>query len=242
MPKRLFHFILTLLLGVIVTSAHAASFDCKLAHGKIETMICADRAVSALDEQLGAAYARLRKTSGDEKAEKPLQLAWLKLRNNCEDVACLQRAYAARIAELQARSASASPLAGIWKKEYACDRLSGMYAERCKQGERDMFKLAIVVKGDRVCILHVVWANMGNRIDEVEDDQPSMTGKVSGNMATIRFLSTWGGTGTATLRVDGNTLHWKVSAKDDGESWIPDEEVLPRVPADPGERMPKCEG
>jgi uncharacterized protein len=241
MPKRLCHLILTVLLGLSITPARAASFDCKLAHGKIETMICADRAVSAFDEQLAAAYAHIRKTSGDEKAEKLLQLAWLKLRNSCEDMACLQRAYAMRIAELQARSASASPLVGIWKKEYACDRLSGIYAERCKQGERDMFKLAIVVNGDRVCILHVVWANMGNRIDEVEDDQASMTGKVSGKMATVRFLSTWGGTGTAILRADGNTLHWKVSAKDNGESWIPDEEVLVRVPAGPVDRMPKCE-
>lgn len=240
MPKRLVHLVLTLLLGLIAATASAASFDCKLAHGKIETMICADSGVSALDERLGAAYAHIRKTSSDEKAEKANQLAWLKARNTCGDAACLQRAYAARIAELQARAASASRLVGIWKKEYACDRLSGIYEERCKQGERDMFKLAIVVNGDRVCILHVVWANMGNRIDEVEDDQPSMTGKVNGNVATVRFGSTWGGTGTAILRTDGNTLHWKVNAKDHGESWIPDEEVLPRVSADPYDRMPRC--
>jgi hypothetical protein len=42
------------------------------------------------------------------------------------------------------------------------------------------------------------------------------------------------------LRVEGNALHWKVSAKDKGESGIPDEEVLPRIPAGPYDRMPEC--
>jgi uncharacterized protein len=231
---------LTLLLSFIATAANAASFDCRLAQGKVETMICADSGISKLDEQLDAAYTQVRKTSGDERAEKAMQLAWLKGRNTCTDLACIQRAYASRVAELRARSASASPLAGIWKKEFSCDQLAGVYEERCRQGERDKFQLSIVVDGGHVCALHVVWANMGNRIDEVEDRQPSMTGKADGKVATVRFRSTWGGTGTAILRVQGNALHWKVSVKDKGESWIPDEAVLQRIPAAPYDRMPEC--
>jgi uncharacterized protein len=227
-------------LSFIATIANAASFDCKLAHGKVEPMICADSGISKLDEQLDAAYAQVRKASGDERAEKTMQLAWLRTRNTCTELACLQRAYRSRLAELHARAASDSPLVGIWRKELSCAQLSGLYAEKCKQGERDKFQLSIVVNGDHVCGLHVVWANMGNRVDEVEDLEPSMTGKADGKAAKVHFSSTWGGTGTAILRVEGNALHWIVSAKDQGESWIPDEAVLQRIPADPYDRMPEC--
>lgn len=240
MHNFLFSAFLTLVLSFIATTANAASFDCKLAQGKVETMICADSGISKLDEQLDSAYAHIRKTSSDEQAEKAMQRTWLKERNTCMDLACLQHAYASRIAELQARLASANLLVGIWKKEFSCDQLSGIYEERCKQGERDKFQLSIVVEGKRVCALHVVWANMGNRVDEVEDLQPSMTGKTHGNTATVRFSSTWGGTGTATLRVQGNSLHWKVTGKNKGESGIPDEAVLQRIPAVAYDRVPEC--
>lgn len=240
MPKNLVYVFLPLLLSFIGTATNAASFDCKLAQGKVETMICADSGLSKLDEQLDAAYKQVRKISSDERAEKRMQLAWLKERGACADLACIQSAYASRIAELRARSASSSPLVGIWIKESSCDQLSGFYVERCKQGERDKFQLSIAVDGGHVCALHVVWANMGNRIDEVEDVQPSMTGKTDGKVATVRFRSTWGGTGTATLRAEGNSLHWKISAKDKGESWIPGEAVLHRIPAAPTDRMPEC--
>ncbi|MFS2217973.1 lysozyme inhibitor LprI family protein [Telluria sp. Tellsp104] len=240
MPNYLFNVQLTLLLSVLATTANAASFDCKLAQGKVEKMICADSGLSKLDEQLSAAYTQIVGMVSDKQSEKSMQRAWLRARNACTDIACLQHAYASRNSELRARLASPSPLVGIWKKEYSCDQLSGIYAERCKQGQRDKFQLSIVVQGDNVCALHVVWANMGNRVDEIEDLQPSMTGKTNGNTATIRFSSTWGGTGTATLRVQGSELHWKVSGKDEGESWIPDEAVLVRVPAVASDRMPEC--
>lgn len=238
MLKRLFHAFVMLLASA--SAAHAASFDCKLARSKAETMICADAHLSTLDERLDAAYTQARKTSVDANAEKARQLAWLKSRNACADAVCLARAYESRITELRIRSPGASPLAGVWKKEYSCDGVTGIYKERCEQGERNMFELAVAVSGERVCVLHVVWANMGNRIDEVEDTQPSMTGTLDGKGgATVRFRSTWGGTGTATLRVEGNALHWKVDTKDKGESWIPDEATLPRDPAQSG-RLPSC--
>jgi hypothetical protein len=103
-----------------------------------------------------------------------------------------------------------------------------------------VFQLAVRVSGDHVCIIHMATSGLGNRVDEVEDLDPSMTGKVNGSGATVRFSSTWGGTGTAVLRVEGNALHWKVGAKDNGESLIPDEEVLTRMPAGPYDRLPEC--
>lgn len=240
MPNHLYNALLIFLLSVLATPAGAASFDCKLAQGKIETTICADSGLSKLDKQLSTSYSQVVRMSSDEQSEKSMQRAWLRARNACKNITCLQEAYASRNSEFRARLASNSPLAGVWKKEYSCDQLSGIYAESCKQGERDKFQLSIVVEGDKVCALHVVWANMGNRVDEVEDRHPSMTGKTNGNTATVRFSSTWGGTGTATLRVQGGELHWKVSGKDEGESWIPDDAVLVRVPAVAFDRMPEC--
>jgi glucose/arabinose dehydrogenase len=96
------------LLGLTGAGAGAASFDCKRARGQVETAICADAGLSALDEQLAAAYARALQASPGEKAA---QLAWLRTRNACADAACLRQAYGARIAELQARPAGAAAAA-----------------------------------------------------------------------------------------------------------------------------------
>lgn len=103
MSKHLLHVLSALLLPLPGIIANAASFDCKLAHNGLETMICADGAVSKLDEQLDAVYTELRKASNDEGREKATQLAWLKTRNACVDLACLRRAYESRITALQAR-------------------------------------------------------------------------------------------------------------------------------------------
>ena len=110
MSRRLYHVLFTLLAGLIGATAGAASFDCKLARSKVETMICADSAISRLDEQLGIAYARTLKASGDAQAEKSTQLAWLEARNACADLACLRQAYESRAAELQTKPAGASPI------------------------------------------------------------------------------------------------------------------------------------
>lgn len=239
-PKHLFHLVLTLFLGLIGATASAASFDCKLARGKVDDMICTDSSLSKLDEQLDAAYAQFQKSSSGGKAEKAIQLAWLKTRNKCTDRVCLQRSYESRIAELRSRTGAAGPFVGFWKKEYSCRQSTGTYQDMCKQGARDVFELAIAVNGDHVCIIHMATAQLGNRVDEADGPEPSMTGKADGNGAMVQFHSSWGGTGTALLRVEGNVLYWKVRAKDDEESWIPDEAVLSRIPAGASDRVPEC--
>jgi hypothetical protein len=70
--------------------------------------------------------------------------------------------------------ATSSSYARSASTAYSCERPNGLYEKRCRQGERDKFQPAIAVAGDHVRALHVVWANMGNRIDDVEDQQPSI--------------------------------------------------------------------
>lgn len=146
----------------------------------------------------------------------------------------------ARPAEVRTASPGASPIAGVWQKVYSCERATGVYEDRCRRGDRDVFQLWITVSGDRICIDHLATGRLGNRVDQTQTLEPSMNGTADGASATVRFVSAWEGTGTASLRVQGNTLYWKVDTKDQGESWIPDEAVLSRAPAGAHGRMPAC--
>lgn len=62
-PKVL--FILTLL-GSVFIEAQAASFDCDKAATKIEKMICSDKELGSLDEDLLKAY-KLNRTDLDNE-------------------------------------------------------------------------------------------------------------------------------------------------------------------------------
>jgi uncharacterized protein len=232
--------ILLLLTGLIGTAANAASFDCELARSRVETLVCADSGLAKLDEELAAMYARSLKLTNDRKAEKAMQLAWLRIRGACNDSQCIRHTYESRIAELRGRIASASPFVGFWKIEYSCAGATGVFEERCAKGERDVFTLAIQMNGDQVCITHMATAQMHNRVDGGVDDDVSMTGHASGKVASVKFRSAWGGAGTATLRIDRNVLDWKVETKDGGTSWIPDVAELRQIPAARYERLPEC--
>jgi uncharacterized protein len=226
-----------LLLG---TCVHAASFDCGAAYSKVETMICADSALSNLDERLAEAYARIHRPAADERGEKTLQLAWLKTRNTCTDIACLRDAYESRLDELDARTASPSPITGIWTADMGCYNATEALPGSCDKDERDAFYLAIRTSGNRVCVSHVASAHARGHIDEADRQAPSMLGKMDGNVANVRFGSAFGGHGTATLQIEGNVLHWQVIDHDEGESWIPSGAVLHRVPAGQYVRLPPC--
>lgn len=81
---------------------HAASFDCAKAGTPVEKMICGNSRLSELDEHLGRYYGAARDALG--RAQSCLattQREWLRgVRNACKEAACLERAYLARLAEL----------------------------------------------------------------------------------------------------------------------------------------------
>jgi uncharacterized protein YecT (DUF1311 family) len=82
--------------------AAAASFDCRKAATKVEKLVCADQALSKLDQQLADEYRAAIARGGATAALKSAQLAWLKKsRGACTDGACLRAAYEARIGELR---------------------------------------------------------------------------------------------------------------------------------------------
>lgn len=83
------------------TAAFAGpSFDCAKASSKVEKLICSDKSLSDTDAMLAEDYKALLAIT-DDKGVKQRQLAWLKnVRNACNDVACLKKAYDARGDEL----------------------------------------------------------------------------------------------------------------------------------------------
>jgi uncharacterized protein len=86
---------------LLMTSAHAASFDCAKATSKVEKLICKDPVLSSLDEELGRMYQQALSNSDNSTQQIARQKQWLRdARNKCGDVTCLKLLYPNRIYEL----------------------------------------------------------------------------------------------------------------------------------------------
>jgi uncharacterized protein len=110
LPQLLLHG--TRLLGALAAvaflpTATAASFDCTKAGSAAERAICADAALSAMDDDLSALYAAARREADDRGRLQRQQRHWLERRNACPDAACLRQAYRARLDRLRAASVEA---------------------------------------------------------------------------------------------------------------------------------------
>ncbi len=89
------------LAGLAASAAHGATFDCRKAGTVVEKTICADPALSGLDDRLGAAYRAALNAGTDRASLVTGQRRWIAdTRDRCADAACLARSYEARIAWL----------------------------------------------------------------------------------------------------------------------------------------------
>jgi uncharacterized protein YecT (DUF1311 family) len=82
------------------------SFDCRLASGKTELMICNNEQLSALDNELSVLYYTIRKSlAGDDQRQfDSAESVWVVERNACgSDFSCIKKAFDDRIAELKAK-------------------------------------------------------------------------------------------------------------------------------------------
>ena len=83
------------------------TFDCAKATGEIETLICKDPALIALDRKLADVFGTAVKKLPPRVAveQRTLQRGWITNRNECVDAddlrACTERTYQMRIVELQ---------------------------------------------------------------------------------------------------------------------------------------------
>lgn len=81
-------------------AAQAASFDCTKSTNKVEKLICSNSELAKLDEDMAKVYEEVRKKTPDEALLKRQQREWLKWRNRCQDLACLDERYRQRIVAL----------------------------------------------------------------------------------------------------------------------------------------------
>jgi len=104
-------WVVLLLFGclAIAQTTQAASFDCGKATTNIDKMICADAALSKLDEELNAAYKAALQDGKQADSIKRAQKQWMKERNGCEDAACVKRVYEARLHGLSPAIAAHTP-------------------------------------------------------------------------------------------------------------------------------------
>jgi len=99
--------VLAAIVAALAWGAHAQpAFDCSRASGEIETLICNDESLQALDRQLAKTWARATEAWPAEVAseQRAYQRGWIKGRNDCwkaEDAtACVKFAYRSRLVEL----------------------------------------------------------------------------------------------------------------------------------------------
>jgi uncharacterized protein len=92
-----------------VVLAQGPAFDCEMASGSIEKMVCADPQLGTLDRTLSAVYSAALLKAANQRPPilKAEQRGWIKGRNDCwkadDKRACVVEAYRHRIVELQAR-------------------------------------------------------------------------------------------------------------------------------------------
>ena len=67
--------LLTALLALTASHAHAASFDCTKARSQVEHLVCDTPALSQLDETLATTY---RAALSNDPASRQRQLTWLR--------------------------------------------------------------------------------------------------------------------------------------------------------------------
>ncbi|MFN7727210.1 MAG: lysozyme inhibitor LprI family protein [Rubrivivax sp.] len=107
--------------GACAATAERTTFDCSQAQGEVEQLVCSDARLSALDQQLAAAYqSALKNASGSMAGQlRTEQRGWVKGRNDCWKAragttwitatwtvdsvrGCVEAQYRLRTAELQA--------------------------------------------------------------------------------------------------------------------------------------------
>lgn len=87
---------------LFISTAQAASFDCKKAETNIEKLICDDATLSKLDEEVAKAYQDNLEQSYDQRKTVKDQRQWLKeVRNVCQDAECVKTAISLRISQLK---------------------------------------------------------------------------------------------------------------------------------------------
>ncbi|WP_155639578.1 lysozyme inhibitor LprI family protein [Burkholderia multivorans] len=86
--------IAALLLAVSTAAfADGPAFNCAKASSKVEKMICGDSALAGADSVNADLYKEVLQASDNPNLVKQEQRQWLKVRNACQSLDCLAKAY-----------------------------------------------------------------------------------------------------------------------------------------------------
>jgi uncharacterized protein len=132
--SRVMRVAATIALSLAMDSAIAASFDCSKAATPVEHAVCANARLSRLDEQLAQAY---RKAIAGAQADsiRHAQRDWMRTRDACASDACLEQAYAQRLAALQASPATAMhDVGGTYERTGSGDHSAELTIARAADG------------------------------------------------------------------------------------------------------------
>jgi len=111
--------LLVSLCAILVIDANATSFDCTKATTNVERLICSDKTLAALDDELDSEYQNAKRLYGE--VTTPLntqQKAWLADRNQCKSKVCLEQSYKVRIRELACEPKNSGSATGYGKCAY----------------------------------------------------------------------------------------------------------------------------
>lgn len=152
-------------LGLAIGSAVQAqgpAYDCTAARGIVETLICHDPGLAALDRQMAEVYAAAERRASDEfpSVLKPGQRGWVRSRNECWKSEsrrdCVGESYRLRIAELQARYRLIEPVATA---TYVCPDKSEIGAAYFGTDPATL----VAVRGDSVSLMYQQPSASGTR-------------------------------------------------------------------------------
>ena len=77
--------------------AFTASFDCTKVSNNVESLICSDSSLSKLDEELSKTYKNVLNNTNYKDVIKTKQREWITIRNNCNNIECLEKLYKERL-------------------------------------------------------------------------------------------------------------------------------------------------
>lgn len=97
------------------STVYETSFDCSKATGWAEQQICSSESLAGSDRQLATLYSSaLSRAMAPDKADlRASQRSWLKGRNGCADVTCIEQAFSERISYLQNWTPTPEPTAEV---------------------------------------------------------------------------------------------------------------------------------
>ena len=99
MSTRSFALLLALM---FTTSVNAASFNCKLARSKAELLVCSDKQLSALDDELAQLFSRALKASSNKRDFRLASDAeWKHRETTCFNRNCVLEWYLKRQSQLE---------------------------------------------------------------------------------------------------------------------------------------------